>query len=193
MTIGSATQPTATDAVYHLSRLQEAVQACIQCGTCTGSCPNAFAMDHTPRQLWRLLLVGETEEIFRSKTFILCSACYLCTLRCPRGLPLTELMAGLKAEAARRGVRRYRASTLFYDSFLANVRRNGRVQEMALMMRYFTRLGHPGPPLANASLGFKLMAKGKLRPAWPKPGGGKLARLFDRVTALEAAGQGEVA
>jgi heterodisulfide reductase subunit C len=97
-------------------------------------------------------------------------------------------MAGLKAEAARRGIGRYRASTLFYDSFLANVRRNGRVQEMGLMMTYFTRLGRPGPPLANTGLGLKLMSKGKLKPVWPKGGGAKLGSLFDRVAALEAAG-----
>lgn len=179
------------DAAGDLTRLREAVRACIQCGTCTGSCPNAFAMDRTPRQLWRLLLMGEVDEIFRSKTFTLCSACYLCTLRCPRGLPLTELMAGLKAEAARRGIRRHRASTLFYDSFLSNVRRNGRVQEMGLMVTYFTRLGHPGPPLANTGLGLKLMAKGKLHPAWPKGGGGKLEKLFARAAAMEAIERGE--
>lgn len=181
---------TATDA---LTRMREEVRACIQCGTCTGSCPNAFAMDKTPRHLWRLLLLGEVEEIFHSKTFTLCSACYLCTLRCPRGLPLTELMSGLKAEAARRGIGRYRASTLFYDSFLASVRRNGRVQEMGLMVNYFTRLRRPGPPLANAGLGLKLMGKGKLKPTWPTVGGSKLEGLFKRVAALEAAIEGEAA
>jgi heterodisulfide reductase subunit C len=193
MSMNRATQQAAAEATGDLSPLRESVQACIQCGTCTGSCPNAFAMDYTPRQLWRLLLVGAAQEIFSTKTFILCSACYLCTLRCPRGLPLTDLMAGLKAEAARRGMGRYRASILFYDSFLANVRRNGRVREMGLMMRYFARLGRPGPPLANTGLGLKLMAKGKLRPAWPRMGGAKLAGLFHRVAALEAAGQGEEA
>jgi heterodisulfide reductase subunit C2 len=191
MAVDSTTQ--AREAAGDLSRLGRAVRACIQCGTCTGSCPNAFAMDRTPRQLWRLLVMDQAEEIFRSKTFILCSACYLCTLRCPRGLPLTDLMAGLKIEAARRGIGRYRSSTLFYDSFLANVRHNGRVQEMALMVNYFTRLARPGPPLANTALGMKLIAKGKLKPAWPKRGGAKLGRLFDRVAALETKAQGEAA
>jgi heterodisulfide reductase subunit C len=191
MAVESVTQEH--EAAGDLSRLRKAVQACIQCGTCTGSCPNAFAMDRTPRQLWRLLLLEAEEEIFRSKTFILCSACYLCTLRCPRGLPLTDLMAGLKAEAARQGIGRYRASTLFYDSFLANVRRNGRVAEMGLMVTYFTRLARPGPPLANAGLGLKLFGKGKLKPTWPKAGGAKLGRLFDRVAALETKGGGEEA
>lgn len=174
----------------HLSRMRTAVQACIQCGTCTGSCPNAFAMDRTPRQLWRLLLLGEMVEIFHSQTFILCSACYLCTLRCPRGLPLTELMAGLKAEAAKRGIGCHRSSSLFYDSFLANVRRHGRVREMALMTRYFTRLGRLGPPLANMGLGRRLMRKGKLKPSWPQKSSAKLDQLFACVAALEAEADG---
>ena len=82
-----------------LAPIQEMVRACIQCGTCTASCPNEFAMDHTPRKLWRLVLMGLTEQIFQSKTFVLCSNCYCCTLRCPRGLPLTEAMEALKGIA----------------------------------------------------------------------------------------------
>ena len=79
-----------------LATIRDMVSACIQCGTCTGSCPNAFAMDLTPRQLWYNVLMGEKETIFQSKTFFLCSACYYCALRCPRGLPLTETMSALK-------------------------------------------------------------------------------------------------
>ena len=66
-----------------LADVREMVQACIQCGTCTASCPNEFAMDLTPRRLWRMVLMDRTEAIFSSKTFILCSNCYTCTLRCP--------------------------------------------------------------------------------------------------------------
>ena len=84
-----------------LAAVQEKVLACMQCGTCSGSCANSFAMDLTPRQLWRLAQLGEKEEIFNSKTFYLCSACYYCTLRCPRGLPLTEAMGALKVCSAR--------------------------------------------------------------------------------------------
>ena len=81
----------------------------------------------------------------------------------------------------------------FYDSFLANVRRNGRVQEMGLMVNYFTRLGHLGPPLANTRLGLRLMAKGKLHPTWPRGGAGKLEKLFARVATMEAQERGEAA
>ena len=55
-----------------LVSVQEMVQTCIQCGTCTGSCPNAFAMDYTPRKMWRMVLMGQKDDIFKSKTFTLC-------------------------------------------------------------------------------------------------------------------------
>ena len=84
--------------------IREKLRACMQCGTCTGSCANAFAMDYTPRQLWRMVQLGLTDELFNSKTFSLCSSCYYCTLRCPRGLPLTEAIHGLKQLAVARGI-----------------------------------------------------------------------------------------
>ena len=59
-----------------LASVQEKVRACMQCGTCSGSCANSFAMDLTPRQVWRLVQLGELDEIFDSTTFYLCSACY---------------------------------------------------------------------------------------------------------------------
>ena len=42
-----------------LAAVGDMVKACIQCGTCTASCPNAFAMDLTPRQLWRMVSLGK--------------------------------------------------------------------------------------------------------------------------------------
>jgi len=43
----SATVPEPV--IDSLATIRNMVSACIQCGTCTGSCPNAFAMDLTPR------------------------------------------------------------------------------------------------------------------------------------------------
>ena len=101
-----------------LASVREMVQSCIQCGTCTGSCPNAFAMDYTPRHMWRMVLMGQKDEIFRSKTFGLCSACYFCTLRCPRGLYLTEAMSALKRIGARENLPINKPSNLFYKNFM---------------------------------------------------------------------------
>ncbi|MFO7688512.1 MAG: 4Fe-4S dicluster domain-containing protein [Desulfobacterales bacterium] len=168
-----------------LAPIREMVQACIQCGTCTGSCPNEFAMDVTPRRLWRLVLTGQKEEIFQSRTFTLCSSCYYCTLRCPRGLPVTEAMGALKQMAAREGSARYRQSILFYKSFLESVRRHGRVREMEFMTLYFNAMKNPFLPLRFAALGIKLMLKGKVPLQIPSKGDGTLAALFRKAAELE--------
>jgi heterodisulfide reductase subunit C len=169
-----------------LAAIWENIKSCMQCGTCTGSCPNAHAMDYTPRQLWRMVQLGLKEEILNSHTFWLCSSCYFCTLRCPRGLPLTETIGALKRMAMADLVSRERRSSLFYLKFMDTVRRYGRVREMELMTRYFLALRNPLVPFQFTPLGLKLMAKGKLSPRMPKfLGEGKLDAIYRRVQELE--------
>jgi heterodisulfide reductase subunit C2 len=168
-----------------LAEIRNMVSACIQCGTCTGSCPNAFAMDLTPRQLWYNVLMGEKETIFHSKTFSLCSVCYYCTLRCPRGLPLTETMSALKQIAAKENLAPYKKSIRFYKSFMESVRRHGRVREMEFMTLYFLSMKNPLMPLQFAPLGMKLMSKGKVSFEIPSKGNGDLEAIFRKVEELE--------
>ena len=177
--------PEHRDLSASVASIQEMVRACMQCGTCSASCPNAANMDYTPRQMWRLLLTGFVEEVFSSKTFKLCSSCYTCTLRCPRGLPLTEAVHALKRlAAAREREERKGSDTLFYRLFMDNVRKYGRVQETKLMFDYFLGKRDPMLPLAYTPLGLRMMAKGKLH----APSGrhkGVLEALFQQVGAME--------
>jgi heterodisulfide reductase subunit C2 len=167
-----------------LARIQDMVRSCMQCGTCSASCPNAQAMDFTPRRMWRLLLSGFCDEVLASKTFWLCSACYTCTLRCPRGLPLTDAIGALKRLAGRPRPGADDKNGAFYRVFLDNVHKYGRVQEMDLMLHYFLAMRNPLLPLDYTPLGLKLLRKGKLH----APSGahkGKLDRLFDKVGQME--------
>jgi heterodisulfide reductase subunit C len=175
----------AIPALSDLTPIQEMIGACIQCGTCSASCPNEFAMDHTPRQLWRLVLLGQKDEIFHSRTFSLCSDCYACTLRCPRGLPLTEAMDALKQIAARENLNEYKHSILFYRNFIGSVRRYGRVREMDFMANYFAALRDPLAPFRYASLGIKLMAKGKVSFKGSSKARIPLDKMFQKVNELE--------
>ena len=168
-----------------LDTVRNMVSACIQCGTCTGSCPNAFAMDLTPRQLWRMVLLGKKKEIFQSRTFILCSACYYCTLRCPRGLTLTEAMGALKQIAVREDLKLYKKSIRFYKSFMDSVRRHGRVHEMEFMTLYFLSMKSPFLPLKFAPLGMKLMGKGKVSIEIPSKEPNALEAIFRKVEEME--------
>lgn len=169
--------------------IRQKVLACIQCGTCTGSCANAFAMDLTPRQMWRLVQLGQEKDIFESKTFYLCSACYYCTLRCPRGLQLTETISSLKRLAANRDIKKYKQSVNFYRTFMDTVKRYGHVREMEFINRYFLSMSTQNPflPLGFISMGLKLMKKQKVSLEMPRVfGEGRFDRLFKKVRELEA-------
>ncbi len=168
-----------------MAHVGEMVRTCIQCGTCSASCPNAFAMDHTPRKMWRMVLAGQKDAILTSKTFILCSACYSCTLRCPRGLPLTEAMAALKQVAAIEGLSKYKQSTSFYKSFMDSVRRYGRVRETEFMAYWFAAMRNPAIPLEFMPLGLKLMKKRKVSMRIPSMGPDRLEAMFRKAEELE--------
>ena len=170
-----------------LDALSEKIRACIQCGTCTGSCPNADEMDLTPRHMWRLVILGRLDRILASRTFILCSDCYTCTLRCPRGLPLTETMEALKGIAFAHKTKRHRSPRLFYEQFMQTVRRYGRIHEMTFMSRYLTAMASPTAPFQFAPLGIKLMRKGKVELGTGTHGERRLDALFDKVAELDRA------
>ncbi len=82
----------------------EKLFSCMQCGTCSSSCPTAHAMDYTPRQLWQMMRLGMEEVVLNSQTFWLCTACKSCQVRCPRGISLTDTMLALKEYATRKDV-----------------------------------------------------------------------------------------
>jgi heterodisulfide reductase subunit C len=158
---------------------------CIQCGTCSASCPSAHAMDITPRQMWRLAQLGFRDEVLHSKAMWLCSLCYTCHVRCPRGIPLTETIVKLKQLALQEGIAEWRESTAFYRAFADVMRRYGRTREIEFMVRYFLA-SNPLTALGYAKLGLTLLARGKAHLELPRLGGeGRLDRLFERVAELE--------
>jgi len=72
------------------------LRSCIQCGTCSATCPTAYAMDYSPRQLWRMVKLGMRDQVLGSRTFWLCTTCKACQVRCPRGIDLMDTMIALK-------------------------------------------------------------------------------------------------
>ncbi|MGD8624966.1 MAG: (Fe-S)-binding protein [Anaerolineae bacterium] len=80
------------------------VAACYQCGTCSGSCPTALAMEYNPRRILHMLRLGLGERVLQSQAIWLCTACYSCTARCPREIRISEAMLGLRRLAVDRGL-----------------------------------------------------------------------------------------
>ncbi len=159
---------------------------CIQCGTCTASCPASDAMDILPRQMWRMVQLGLVDEVLHSKTMWLCSLCYQCQVRCPRGIPLTETITHLKNLAMKRGLVSSHQSRAFYGAFADVMRRYGRNREMEFMIRYFLQ-GNPLTAFKFTRMGALMMLRGKVHPELPVDREGRsLDRLFERVAELEA-------
>jgi heterodisulfide reductase subunit D len=77
------------------------VRSCLQCGTCTASCPVAAYSELSPREIVRMVLTGGREEVLREDVLYYCSACYSCAVRCPMGIRLTELVNLLRDEMVR--------------------------------------------------------------------------------------------
>ncbi|MUM76017.1 4Fe-4S dicluster domain-containing protein [Pseudodesulfovibrio sp. F-1] len=184
-TITRTWSPEGDETRIALTELRDMVGACMQCGTCTASCPNWYAMDVTPRRMWRMVQFGMIDDILKSRTFWLCSSCYMCTLRCPRGLRLTSAMGALKRLARLDGARQARRNGAFYEAFMSDVEANGRLQEASMMQGYFLRRMDPRLPMAFLPLGLRMLGKGKLHlPSRAQRG--RLGPMFAKARQMEA-------
>lgn len=116
----------------------ERIRNCIQCGSCTGSCPVSHAMDVTPRQIVALFRAGFLEDVLRSRTIWICASCYACTVRCPAGIRVTDNLYALKRLAKKRGIfpNRFPAHAMS-EAFCHNIRAYGRNWELWLGLRYY--------------------------------------------------------
>lgn len=155
------------------------VRACYQCGRCAGGCPFALAMQHTPRLLIRLIQLGALDEALQSNTIWLCAGCYSCTMYCPRGIDLTDLMYRLKRLAIARGI--VNVNVWFYREFIANLSKRGIVYEPELMLRYARRVGWR-TLLPHVAMGIHLVQKGGLNlPPRGRAGSDTLARVVNAI------------
>jgi len=135
---------------------------CIQCGTCTASCPVSFAMDVTPRQVIAMFRAGAIEDLLESRTIWVCASCYQCTMRCPADIRITELLYAFKRIAIDRGIFPPKFPVhVFAETFARVVKRYGRNYEVGLILRYFVRT-HPMGLFKRRRAGFALWRRGRL-------------------------------
>jgi heterodisulfide reductase subunit C2 len=140
----------------------ERISRCLQCGTCTGSCPVSYAMDISPRMVIALFRAGEMEKIFRSRTIWVCASCYMCTTRCPQAIKITDLLYALKRTAMEEGLYpdRFPAYRLS-KNFVRIVNRYGRNNELLLLVRYYLER-NPLELLRLLPLGLQLLRRGRV-------------------------------
>ncbi|MDH3217293.1 MAG: 4Fe-4S dicluster domain-containing protein [Candidatus Krumholzibacteria bacterium] len=159
----------------------ETIRQCIHCGVCSGSCPLSVYMDRSPRQLMYLAKDGFKIDVLSSFTIWLCTSCYACTVKCPRGIQVTEVMYALKRRAIEEGAypKRFPIPVLARE-FRKMVRKNGRISESRLVFQLMLRT-NALKLLGLTSLGLKLIRTGRF-----SFGIEKIKRTEDLKTILEA-------
>ncbi|GBE18989.1 succinate dehydrogenase iron-sulfur subunit [archaeon BMS3Abin16] len=158
---------------------------CLQCGTCTGSCPVAFAMDYPPRDIIRMLQTGEREKALASDTIWVCSFCNTCYTRCPGGVNIPEIMTVLKNTAMREGASPEKKERNFYRAFAKTLEEHGRLFEPELGLRYGLSIG-VGRVISDLPLGIEMLRHGKL-PILPHriKNPGKVSKMMTRIKEAE--------
>jgi len=165
----------------------EYILACIQCGTCTGSCPMAGAMEYPPRKIIAMIRAGMRDEVLASNSMWFCLSCYMCTARCPRGVKPTEIAHALESLAHQQGFRIGGTSTPnLYRSFVSSIRGNGRVHELGMMLKYYL-LTNPLTALKIWKVGLQLFLhrRAPLMPTRIK-GRGDLSRIIRKFREVRS-------
>jgi heterodisulfide reductase subunit C len=118
----------------------EKLRKCIQCGTCTATCPVSYTMDLMPRAVIAHFRAGDIETILKSRTIWVCASCYSCTTRCPQGIKITDLLYALKRIAMEKGMfpEKFPVYALS-ESFVHNIDKYGRNFEMGMIQSYLMK------------------------------------------------------
>lgn len=139
----------------------EWVKMCMQCGVCAGSCPLGNAWEHTPQKLFMMIRAGKREAVLSSDAMWMCTSCYNCIVRCPRGLPITHIMHGLAHYAKRLGLSpKNQPTQQFAQIFWDNLMKKGRVNELKLGLSMYFKDGFGQGiknAMANQQLGQNMM------------------------------------
>ncbi|HME51722.1 MAG TPA: CoB--CoM heterodisulfide reductase subunit C [Candidatus Lokiarchaeia archaeon] len=78
------------------------IKACMQCGECSASCPSGRFTAMRTRKLVHSALLG-VESVLQSPELWMCTTCYRCLERCPRRVPVTDVIISLRNIAALEG------------------------------------------------------------------------------------------
>ncbi|WP_127478310.1 4Fe-4S dicluster domain-containing protein [Sulfurivermis fontis] len=144
------------------------VKMCMQCGVCSGSCPLGPHWEHPPQELFMMIRAGKREEVLSSSSMWMCTSCYNCIARCPRGLPITHIMHGLASYAKRLGLAPNRQPTKeFGQIFWDSIAKNGRVNELKIGVGLYFMNGFSQGiknALAGRELGMAMMKSKRMNP-----------------------------
>lgn len=144
-------------------------------------------MDHTPRALFAMIEAGMRDEVLRSNAPWYCVSCYYCMARCPKEIPITDVMYTLKRMSVQEKLYDDSDAPDWSESFIGYVENYGRSFEFGLATRY--HLTHK--PLRKTSLapfGLGMLSKSRLSLRPEKIEGIRQLRdILDEAKRLEVA------
>lgn len=177
----------------------EKVAMCMQCGTCSGSCPIGTQMDYGPRKLFMMIRAGMKEAVLKSNTLWNCVSCYNCVVRCPRQVPVTYILKALGTQAVREGyVEATEAeNTRFAKAMIWSAEKFGRTDERLVTARFYLSAGGLGALISKSKENSKV-ARGMLKAKRMHLGlphrikkTGELKKILAKAREIEACGKGE--
>ncbi len=177
--------------VYENVKGGDKLSMCMQCGACSGSCPIGTEMDNGPRKLFMMVRAGMKEEVFNSNTLWNCTSCYRCTVRCPRGIPVTYVVQGLAAQAAHLGYADEQDTVRFARSFWWSVVQFGRTDERMVTAKYYFTFGLKTgmqKGLENLKIAIGMIRKGRMHLGMPHKIADKkgLRAILEKAAEIEA-------
>jgi quinone-modifying oxidoreductase, subunit QmoC len=117
------------------------IKVCMQCGICASTCPLREHMKYSPRKIWTLIRAGRRQEVLTAPDIMLCTSCYTCKVRCPRGIPVIDVMHGLAHYALSQGIVPREETAKFGGVFWKGIYDTGRVDESVVPVQYCLKDG----------------------------------------------------
>ncbi len=152
---------------------------CYQCGKCSAGCPMASESDLRPHQVMRRVMYGPRERALQDESVWLCLTCETCSARCPNDCDPARVIDAVREIGFESGQAVIpRAISAFHKAFLAQIRSNGRLHEMGMVMEYKLRSRDLMKDVTNAP---GMFARGKLNLRPDRIDGvAEVKRIFER-------------
>jgi len=119
-------------------------------------------MEYSPREIVAALRAEMLHRVLESNTVWLCTSCYSCTVRCPAGIPFTDVMYELKRLEAQKGLRSEKdPAAVMAKVLVESVNRHGRNHEPEVIRKFYWRT-KPSRIFGQMRLAWRLMRRGRL-------------------------------
>lgn len=177
--------------VYQNVEGGDRLSLCMQCGMCSGSCPIGTAMDNGPRKLFMMIRAGMKEAVLASDTIWNCTQCYNCVVRCPRKIPVTNILQSLATIAVKQGYAPQRPTAKFSKAFWLSVKRFGRTDERLVTAFYYFSFGLKEGfrrAMENLPIALKMVKAKRMHLGMPHraKGAAELRAIIAAAEAIEA-------